>query len=564
MPKTIKYTGSQSRWHELAVTGKQSVWMSGQQEERSDAEALQLLGTGLFAEVLSLSALPLQSLVSGAGDGTFAIAADSMGDRCTGIISVGAGAAVRVNGVVTVTAPGHGLGTGMLTDFNNATDPTFNVRDAPVTWVDSSTFRFPAPGPDGTAVAIANRQLLARNSYTLSDNGFWVWFNAKIGGSGTLLKNAAVSSRTTAEIVAGLATEVVPYGPEWCVLQPGLYNDFNTQPNYQTYTADQCIAELSSGLATLRAVGIKVAFMMPVALGTVGGATTKAAVLQKYMAVMKWMRAQAAKLSGVAFADSWTPSVDPLNVAPGTARAGYLASDGFHPAPRWAEAAAQALTDAIGSLVARTQQFTSGSGDNYDADSTNGNVWPIGPWTASGGTVNAATGGGSASGAIAAGLQAQSVLAASGTAVWSMPARADGRGYDVQCVFTSASASDWVRFYGSSTINASRLIPGRKYIPKLWISIAGLNGTNAANLKGINALIFMAGGSAPSCSLMSLTADTPARYVQSDFSLPLVGQPIVIPTDGISSFDYRVQVMAAAAGGPATIRCGLMSWDLVP
>lgn len=51
MPKTIKYIGTQSRWPELAVTGKQSVWMPGQQEERSDAEAQALLATGLFGGV---------------------------------------------------------------------------------------------------------------------------------------------------------------------------------------------------------------------------------------------------------------------------------------------------------------------------------------------------------------------------------------------------------------------------------------------------------------------------------------------------------------------------------
>lgn len=67
----IKYIGTQLRWPELAVTGKQSVWFPGQEEERSDAEAAQLLATGLF----SRSEQPLtgpelaatRSLVSGAG-----------------------------------------------------------------------------------------------------------------------------------------------------------------------------------------------------------------------------------------------------------------------------------------------------------------------------------------------------------------------------------------------------------------------------------------------------------------------------------------------------------------
>lgn len=48
MAITIKYTGTQTRWPELAVTGKQSVWNPGQIESRDDAEARLLLSTGVF------------------------------------------------------------------------------------------------------------------------------------------------------------------------------------------------------------------------------------------------------------------------------------------------------------------------------------------------------------------------------------------------------------------------------------------------------------------------------------------------------------------------------------
>ena len=50
MPKTIKYTGTQRRWPELAITGRQSIWFPGQMDERSDTEAAQLLATGLFID----------------------------------------------------------------------------------------------------------------------------------------------------------------------------------------------------------------------------------------------------------------------------------------------------------------------------------------------------------------------------------------------------------------------------------------------------------------------------------------------------------------------------------
>jgi len=51
MSKTIKYIGAEDNWAELAVTGKQSRWRRGQQEERPDGEAALLIATGFFSGV---------------------------------------------------------------------------------------------------------------------------------------------------------------------------------------------------------------------------------------------------------------------------------------------------------------------------------------------------------------------------------------------------------------------------------------------------------------------------------------------------------------------------------
>ena len=45
----IKYTGAADNYAELPITGKQSVWQIGQQEDRESAEAALLLATGLFS-----------------------------------------------------------------------------------------------------------------------------------------------------------------------------------------------------------------------------------------------------------------------------------------------------------------------------------------------------------------------------------------------------------------------------------------------------------------------------------------------------------------------------------
>jgi hypothetical protein len=73
MSKTIKYIGTQTRWPELAITGKQSTWSPGFSEERSDTEAAQLLATGQFFDVDSINQTPTETaaiagVVSDAGN----------------------------------------------------------------------------------------------------------------------------------------------------------------------------------------------------------------------------------------------------------------------------------------------------------------------------------------------------------------------------------------------------------------------------------------------------------------------------------------------------------------
>lgn len=85
MSKTIKYIGTQTRWSELSITGKQSTWSPDATDERSDIEAAQLLATGQFSDV-DATLLPEQKVVqisgvvSGAGN-TLAIIGDSFSAR---------------------------------------------------------------------------------------------------------------------------------------------------------------------------------------------------------------------------------------------------------------------------------------------------------------------------------------------------------------------------------------------------------------------------------------------------------------------------------------------------
>lgn len=83
MPKTVKYIGTVTRWPELATTGKQSAWVPGQQEQRSDTEAAQLLATGLFSDV-DATQLPEQKVVAISGVvSEYVIPADEYTDAVT-------------------------------------------------------------------------------------------------------------------------------------------------------------------------------------------------------------------------------------------------------------------------------------------------------------------------------------------------------------------------------------------------------------------------------------------------------------------------------------------------
>lgn len=149
MPKTIKYTGTQRRWPELAYTGKQSVWFPGQQEERTDTEANKLLATGQFTEVFALDDLPLSSLVSGAGNalrsalfvGDSITAYAEMTPVVTAVTSAGGG---RAN----VQHTSHSLSVGQKVRIAAAATAEVNVLSATVvTITDANNYVVSLDGP---------------------------------------------------------------------------------------------------------------------------------------------------------------------------------------------------------------------------------------------------------------------------------------------------------------------------------------------------------------------------------------------------------------------------------
>lgn len=168
MPIEIKYTGTQQRWPELATTGKQSVWMPGQIEERDDVEAGKLLATGLFkAEPVPLYAIP--------SDGGVAF------DGPTGI-------------AIARRAVGY-------------------LRDV-VLFGDSLS---------------AMNSWSGATSIGRPDNGYLTWATALAGVELNVVRNAGIGGNTTAEMLARIDADVLAYQSDVVIEMSGI-NGIETLP----------------------------------------------------------------------------------------------------------------------------------------------------------------------------------------------------------------------------------------------------------------------------------------------------------------------------------------------
>ena len=160
MPIEIKYIGTQQRWPELATTGKQSVWMPGQIEERDDVEAGKLLATGLFkTEPVALTAtLSAQGVVlpdeggrkairstvpkSFAQCKTFVLGGDSLVQYGDAWFSLGPYNLVNDgSGTLLIPAP-HTMPTGTRVKIVNSKDPYWS-QFATITRIDANQFTIP-------------------------------------------------------------------------------------------------------------------------------------------------------------------------------------------------------------------------------------------------------------------------------------------------------------------------------------------------------------------------------------------------------------------------------------
>ena len=490
----------------------------------------------------------------GAPANTVVAFGDSMTHRINGIPTITA--LSRSGGVATATATSHGLGSGQITDINNCQDSTYNVRDVAITYLTANTFSFPCAGADGSTAAVATKSMLATTRSAFADNAYWVHLNSKLGGALHLVRNAGVSSNTSVDMLARYEADVLAYSSAWVFFQIPLYNDAVNAGLTAAQTIYNCQVMLNAFLGA----GRKVLLIGPPGITT--GNT--AAIVEVYLTVNKWCKEQAQTRGNVYFADTFYYSCNPIAATKGSPRTSYLASDGIHESPLGAQAAkAQACYDAIGSLIPRIQTLTTSNADNYGTSATNTNIWDFAPWTNTGGTINAVSGSGNTTGstAIPAGLQVDSTLSgAGGTAVYSTVTGTDGVGYALRCVFTPSAANDYIRCRAVTAVSSSRFTAGQKLRPKFRLKLTNVSGSG---LKGINATVVFAGTVASTGYAISSYGASNADCGFADGTHTIVGPDITIPSDGITSVDFRVQALAGAAGAAVTVELERMSLEEV-
>jgi lysophospholipase L1-like esterase len=178
-------------------------------------------------------------------------------------------------------------------------------------------------------------------------NGYWDWAQALSGNRFRLLCNAGVSGNTTAQMLARLATDVIPFHAKYVVVLGGI-NDLRSGTDVTSATT---IANLASIAAQLLDDGSTVILAtIPPYTAANGNSSTQAA---KWTTINASIRQTALSTPNVYFVDFAAAYLDATNAAPYPLPTPVTAtSDGLHPASMGAYLMGRLLAALLITLVA--------------------------------------------------------------------------------------------------------------------------------------------------------------------------------------------------------------------
>lgn len=520
MPTTIKYIGSNARYYEIAVTGKQGVWLPGQTEQRSDAEAAALLATGMFSGVLQsvledssndqlIGADGKLASVSGAwnSQASFAVLGDSLSGYNFGALSITS--AVRSGGVVTVVSTAHNVVTGGTIALYGANEDTFNVSNQTVTRVDANTLTFAQAGPDQTATGT----LAGVDLQKLSQSGYLQWAKILSGNRPQITYIGVQGGGTVSQIASKFVAPAIASGAKNAVVLAGVNNAATSQT--AASIASDIITQLVEPLASAG---------MRVFLGSVwpfnSSHASWATATPKIPVINETLRRYALGRANVVFWDGFAALIDPVNATPGQALTGTMDASNLHPSAKGAYLAGAKLAAAVAAQpIPLTDLLVTSNIDQFGSNSSSNNLLDCGLMQGTGGTLGTLTGtlptgwAGSTSGTIT-------------SAVASIQARADGYGSDMQVVITPGGASAQVYLNTVTGQLLGRVTAGAWYQFGVEITATGVSASNCNNITaylGINL-------DGSSYSLGTTNGFTSATASTADLTaVQIVSQPFYVP-----------------------------------
>lgn len=187
----------------------------------------------------------------------------------------------------------------------------------------------PVSGGELTTILLGDSQMAYQTEavpigFSAKITGFLHWANAMSGAQWEIIRNAGVAGNNTAQCLARVDTEVIPYAPTACEVCIGT-NDLVPGAQIENLPQDQTLKNIEAIYKKLRNAGIWVrAYSVLPRAGL--NATQAARILEINEFIRKYWSANA----GGEYVDIFTKTVDPTStvIAP---RSGIL-GDGTHPA----------------------------------------------------------------------------------------------------------------------------------------------------------------------------------------------------------------------------------------
>jgi lysophospholipase L1-like esterase len=469
-----------------------------------------------------------------------------LGDSLAAYNTAGVGitSITLLDGVITVgTASAHQLRNGQRCNVSGTSNPTFHVRNTPITYISSTSLSYVAPA--GAAGVATGGSLLCLPQ--LSSCGDFVHTNARLGSRMRYVANLGIGGDRS-DLIRARLDEAFELAPDVLWFNAGT-NDVIQDRDYALTIAniEYCVAE-----AVHRNILVVIKTLPPFASG---GAYYTAARNANLLNLNTWIRNLGTRFRNVYVLDLYRALIQPTDASGFGATAYFQAADSVHFNPRGAARAgalgAALLADVLPAVDNRATSIT----DNYGSNAANKDLHDRAPWTATGGTVSAP-----ATGVAPTGWICEASAGWTTPPAFTCPARADGLGFNISATGTPGAAGNTLTIRSDSTAQNARLpsFVGKRYRWVCEVTVTNavaaglrmLEVTAAMSIGGVSGQIATALSGLSQAGLLALDSDTAT-------TLTLASGEFEIPAGAVTNSSCTVRAtMDAASASAITIAVG--------